>query len=288
MYQFNSQIDQLLTNIGKRTPNGGLFRGGGLPKGGGLTNFRGGGLPKTRSGIPDGGYKQRPKAIRTQMEREEETVVQEEGAESGDDEDMASASASASGSEDELVDTRTSVLAGKNAALGGAQAESKQDGADASAQHALSPKTNQRVTQLLSDANIDQTPGKRSEKYYFVRHPEDKSGAWLYAGRGKVTFMEAMSTKSDTHLRIPYNGKRVEKSIRRGPFKGYQVMMISGRAGKFIAESNFSRTLDQFRGGRVLQNTTPPTAPPVLNAASGGLTRRQLAMGAPLPLNATS
>ena len=46
MYQFNSEIDKLLTNLNRRKPNTtGLFRGGGLPKGGGLSNSRGGGIP---------------------------------------------------------------------------------------------------------------------------------------------------------------------------------------------------------------------------------------------------
>ena len=72
MYQFNSEIDKLLTNLNRRKPNTtGLFRGGGLPKGGGLSNSRGGGIPGMRSGIPDGGFKKRPKTIRDKMQRTE-------------------------------------------------------------------------------------------------------------------------------------------------------------------------------------------------------------------------
>ena len=76
MYQFNSEIDGLLANLTRRKPNAtGLFRGGGLPKGGGLSEFRGGGIPKLKSGIPDGGFKKRSKMIREEMRRTDDAAA---------------------------------------------------------------------------------------------------------------------------------------------------------------------------------------------------------------------
>ena len=282
MYQFNSEIDGLLVKLNKRTPTaGGLFRGGGLPRGGGLSNFRGGGIPKTKSGIPDGGYKKRPKIIRDEMERKaEETVVQEEGQvdDSDDDSDYDS------GSEVVVQQQPTAVLAGQNTALGGSppkpQPQRVQQLQKSSApKFPLSPNTSQMINKGLASANIADGGGNRRQKYYFLRHKDnDDKQDWLYVGKGIEEVKTKMKTRSDTFLKAPYRGERAQKKLS-GHLDGHEMLMVAGEAGLFY-KSKF-RTLDEFLGDQVAKQLPTTRQLREAAAASGQLKPQRLAMGSP-------
>ena len=182
MYQFNSEIDKLLTNMNRRKPNTtGLFRGGGLPKGGGLSNSRGGGIPRMRSGIPDGGFKTRPKTIRDEMQRTDDA---QDETKSESDNDSVSDAASES---DSNGDAAAAVLSGKNSAL-------RQSGQPPTAKPAepaepassgltnMTPGTKASYDKVVAGVPDNSKAASREDVNFFVRpagtHP------WVHLGAG--------------------------------------------------------------------------------------------------------
>ena len=187
MYQFNSEIDKLLTNMNRRKPNTtGLFRGGGLPKGGGLSNSRGGGIPGMRSGIPDGGFKTRPKTIRDEMQRTDDAALTQgpqDETKSGSDSGSVSDAASDADSDSDR-DAAAAVLSGKNSALGQpSQPKAAKPAKPASrGQSSMTPATKAAFDKAVAGVVDNSKAASREDVNFFVRPAGEHS--WLHLGAG--------------------------------------------------------------------------------------------------------
>ena len=240
-------IDQLLQKlVNNKDPHAmALMRGGGLKRGQGGLARRGGGLGRG-SALPDGGYKKRPKAVRDEIERKQTTAVVQ-AADSDDDSDDDSVP---DGDAVAVQKQPTAVLAGQNNSLteaGGSpskpnpQRVQQLKPSSAASAFPLSPNTSQMITKGLAGQNIGDDKGNRNQKYYFLRHRDnDDKQDWLFVGRGNEAVKTKMKTRSNTHLKAPYKGQRVQKKLG-GKLDGHEMMMMAGEAGLFY-KSKF-RTL---------------------------------------------
>lgn len=289
MYQFNSEIDKLLTNLNRRKPNTtGLFRGGGLPKGGGLSNSRGGGIPGMRSGIPDGGFKTRPKTIRDEMQRTEGETKSES------DNDPVSDAASES---DSNGDAAAAVLSGKNSALGqsGQPQTAKPAEPASSGLPNMTPATKASFDKAVAGVADNSKAASREDVNFFVRPAGEHS--WLHLGAGNKNartvfgnFIGQPQAVTPWHFQGGKHQAHVHLKPRnlKGALQGYAILAVRGDRGRAFATSRQTAAEWKLKAG---SGWTPPkktlSSQPDESKASE-LTQRQLNMGAALPLNATA
>ena len=289
MYQFNSEIDKLLTNMNRRKPNTtGLFRGGGLPKGGGLSNSRGGGIPRMRSGIPDGGFKTRPKTIRDEMQRTDDAQGETK---SESDNDSVSAAESEADSND---DAAAAVLSGRNSALGqsGQPQPAKPAKPASSGLPNMTPATKASFDKAVAGVVDNSKAASREDVNFFVRPAGEHS--WLHLGAGNKNartvfgnFIGQPQAVTPWHFQ---GGKKAHVHLQprnlKGALQGYAILAVKGDRGRAFAQSR--QTAAEWKVQQRGSGWTPPTKQ--LSSQSqeskSGVTQRQLNMGAALPLNA--
>ena len=292
MYQFNSEIDKLLTNMNRRKPNTtGLFRGGGLPKGGGLSNSRGGGIPRMRSGIPDGGFKTRPKTIRDEMQRTDDAQGETK---SESDNDSVSAAESEADSND---DAAAAVLSGRNSALGqsGQPQPAKPAKPASSGLPNMTPATKASFDKAVAGVVDNSKAASREDVNFFVRPAGEHS--WLHLGAGNKNartvfgnFIGQPQAVTPWHFQ---GGKKAHVHLQprnlKGALQGYAILAVKGDRGRAFAQSR--QTAAEWKVQQRGSGWTPPTkqlsSQPGESKASG-VTQRQLNMGAALPLNDTA
>ena len=295
MYQFNSEIDKLLTNLNRRKPNTtGLFRGGGLPKGGGLSNSRGGGIPRMRSGIPDGGFKTRPKTIRDEMQRTDD----EQGeTKSESDNDPVSDAASES---DSNGDAAAAVLSGKNSALGqsGQPPTAKPAEPASSGLTNMTPGTKASYDKVVAGVPDNSKAASREDVNYFVRPAGTHT--WVHLGAGnknaRIVFGEFIGQPkavSPWHFQGGGQAHAHEQPRElKGALQGHTILAVKGDRGRAFAQSR--PTAAEWKVQQRGSGWTPPTKqlavrqPEERKESASGVTQRQLNMGAALPLNDTA
>lgn len=252
MYQFNSEIDGLLANLTRRKPNAtGLFRGGGLPKGGGLSGFRGGGIPRLKSGIPDGGFKKRPKMIREEMRRTDNSaaattagapIAAASGSDSGSDADSESDS-----------DAGKATISGRNSALG-QPVESKASSSQPSMESAASsqpseqfagmtPATKGMYAQAVAGVPDNAKEASREDVNYFVRPAGTHVYLHLAAGNKKARevlgdFIGQPKAVTPWHFQGASKQAHEHEKPRelKGALQGYTILAVRGDRGRQFAK----------------------------------------------------
>lgn len=287
MYQFNSEIDKLLTNLNRRKPNTtGLFRGGGLPKGGGLSNSRGGGIPRMRSGIPDGGFKTRPKTIRDEMQRTDDAALTQgpqDETKSGSDNESVSGAASDADSDSDR-DAAAAVLSGKNSALG-QSGQPKAAKPASSGQSSMTPASKAAFDKAVAGVADNSKTASREDVTFFVRPAGEHS--WLHLGAGNKNartvfgnFIGQPKAVTPWHFQ---GGGRAHGHLKprnlKGALQGYAIMAIKGDQGRKFAQSR--QTAAEWKVQQRGSGWTPPTKQLARQPeeSKGSSSQRQLNMG---------